>query len=134
MWAALSSAALSAEAPAGQAGSVPSDILVPNDEARAFFAALERPGAAEQLLNEVPPAMTAALEAAVEATLARGEQVTGWNSSGEDLRAFVAAKPADSRVTCCGQKAGSDQSSCSTTFPSKNLCPRAGFRLRRLAR
>jgi len=71
---------------------IPAEVLAPDEEAAAILqSAAERPISLEDM-SGVSAEIAASLDAFTDQILARGEQVSGWQSLGVDLREAVRAR------------------------------------------
>jgi hypothetical protein len=82
----------SAQPAASNPPPIPADVLVPNDESRAVFEALESDSAAAQRFAALPSEMAAPMDAVIEMAFAPGELVPGWHHAGVELRRIAGAR------------------------------------------
>jgi hypothetical protein len=91
----LASPAVAQPRPAAEQSSIPTEFLGPSEQMRAFFARLSAQPMTDQMFDAIFRGATANLapmDAIVESSFVRGEEVPDWQTSGVDIRAAIAGR------------------------------------------
>lgn len=78
---------------ASEPPAIPPETLRPDDDARALFEALRSRILTGDPIAQMPPEWVGPVDALIEESLARGEQVPNWRSTGLDLADLVGSRP-----------------------------------------